>query len=79
MYEILFFISVVGLLIFLFLVCLENIDSAEVEGYAIFDSESGSTVTLPYPMTNGILPRGRSFHHGSFVGKLREAVQTVST
>ena len=47
--------------------CLEGIDATPVKGYCVVDG--GKTVHIPYPGTH----EGRSFHHGRFIMKLREA------
>lgn len=47
--------------------CLEGIDAIPVKGYCVV--EGGKSVHIPYPGTY----EGRSFHHGRFVMKLREA------
>ena len=55
--------------------CLEGIDAVKVKGYnVIYYNEE---VEIPYPANSscskGKKPEGRSFHHGRFVQKLREA------
>ncbi|KAF8810490.1 squalene epoxidase [Phlegmacium glaucopus] len=47
--------------------CLEGIDAIQMKGYCVV--EGGKSVHIPYPGTY----EGRSFHHGRFVMKLREA------
>ena len=47
--------------------CLEGIDAIPVKGYCVV--EGGKSVHIPYPATY----EGRSFHHGRFIMKLREA------
>ena len=47
--------------------CLEGIDAIPVKGYCVV--ENGKSVHIPYPGTH----QGRSFHHGRFIMKLREA------
>ena len=47
--------------------CLEGIDAILVKGYCVV--EGGKAVHIPYPGTH----EGRSFHHGRFIMKLREA------
>jgi squalene monooxygenase len=47
--------------------CVDGIDAIPVHGYCVV--ESGRSVQIPYPGTH----EGRSFHHGRFVMKLREA------
>ena len=52
--------------------CLEGIDAVQVHGYYV--GYCGDGVDIPYPkMTGGSRPEGRSFHHGRFIVKLREA------
>lgn len=53
--------------------CLEEIDAITVKGYYI--TYHGDPVRLEYPRDAPSLPppQGRSFHHGRFVMKLREA------
>ena len=55
--------------------CLEGIDAIKVHGYYV--SYYGDSVNVPYPKdsgsTEGKAPEGRSFHHGRFIVKLREA------
>ena len=66
--------------------CLEGIDSIRVDGYEVV--YYGHPVNIPYPANAGgakegefhespneksSRPKGRSFHHGRFVGKLRTA------
>jgi len=43
-----------------------------VHGYAVFNGTESAELTYP-PNADGSLPIGRSFHHGRFVMKLREA------
>jgi squalene monooxygenase len=47
--------------------CLDGIDAIPVKGYCVV--EDGKSVHIPYPGTF----EGRSFHHGVFIMKLREA------
>ena len=47
--------------------CLEGIGAIPVKGYCVV--EGGKSVHIPYPGTH----EGRSFHHGRFIMKLREA------
>ena len=47
--------------------CVEGIDAIPVKGYCVVDN--GKTVHIPYPGSY----QGRSFHHGRFIMKLREA------
>ena len=58
--------------------CLEGIDAIPVHGYEVF--YYGEPVMIPYPadkdeenVWGGAQPEGRSFHHGRFVQRLREA------
>lgn len=56
--------------------CLEDIDAVVVRGYEVI--YYGEGVQIPYPhRANGIVedkrPEGRSFHHGRFIRRLREA------
>lgn len=53
--------------------CLEEIDSISVRGYHI--SYFGEPVVLEYPRETpkSPEPRGRAFHHGRFVMRLRQA------
>ncbi|XHG00203.1 Squalene epoxidase, variant 2 [Aspergillus wentii] len=52
--------------------CLEGIDSISTQGYYV--SYFGEPVIIPYPKgDSSSIPEGRSFHHGRFVMKLREA------
>jgi len=55
--------------------CLEGIDAIPVYGYEVI--YYGQHVEIPYPVNavdqKGRKPQGRSFHHGRFVQKLREA------
>jgi squalene monooxygenase len=72
--------------------CLEGIDAIPVHGYQVIYYDE--PVDIPYPKhaealdEEGNRPEGRSFHHGRFVRKLREAaaktpnvtmVETVAT
>lgn len=49
--------------------CLEGIDAITVNGYCVV--EDGKSVHIPYPGSY----EGRSFHHGRFIMKLREAAR----
>ncbi|KAF9483043.1 squalene epoxidase [Pholiota conissans] len=49
--------------------CLEGIDAVTVKGYCVV--EDGKSVHIPYPGSY----EGRSFHHGRFIMKLREAAR----
>ena len=58
--------------------CLDNIDAIPVHGYEVI--YYGESVLIPYPegkdeenIWKGAKPEGRSFHHGRFVQRLREA------
>lgn len=54
--------------------CLEGIDAIRVFGYECI--YHGERVTIAYPKgTDGKAPEGRSFHHGKFIMKLREAAR----
>ena len=47
--------------------CLEGIDAVTERGYCVIDN--GKSVHIPYPEPY----EGRSFHHGRFIMRLREA------
>lgn len=49
--------------------CVDGIDAIPVHGYCVV--EGGRSVQIPYPGTH----QGRSFHHGRFIMKLREAAK----
>lgn len=54
--------------------CLEGIDACPVKGYEVI--YRGQGVEIPYPENvteKGRRPEGRSFHHGRFIRRLREA------
>ncbi|KAL1967705.1 hypothetical protein VTN77DRAFT_2962 [Rasamsonia byssochlamydoides] len=53
--------------------CLEGIDAIAVKGYDVI--YHGEHVQIPYPKDGPSSPalEGRSFHHGRFIMKLREA------
>src|SRR5436309_6648996 len=55
--------------------CLEGIDAIPVHGYEVI--YYGQGVAIPYPKnandSNRRRPEGRSFHHGRFIQKLRDA------
>lgn len=54
--------------------CLEGIDAIKVFGYECI--YHGEPVTIAYPKdVDGKAPEGRSFHHGKFIMKLREAAR----
>jgi squalene monooxygenase len=50
--------------------CVDGIDAVPVKGYAVV--KNGELVPIPYPAG----AEGRSFHHGRFIGKLRDALLT---
>ena len=67
--------------------CLEEIDSVRVKGYEVIyygervevdysgevvGLEGGKNDALDQKWENDIRPEGRSFHHGRFIGRLRE-------
>lgn len=57
--------------------CLEEIDAISVQGYEVV--YYGTGVRIPYPknaVPDGKRPEGRSFHHGRFIRRLREAAMT---
>ena len=57
--------------------CLDGIDAIVENGYVV--EYYGDPVQIPYPINSvrtGKKPEGRSFHHGRFVQKLREAALT---
>lgn len=55
--------------------CLDGIEAIRTEGYYV--TYMGQPVKIPYPAQDpgAPLPEGRSFHHGRFVTKLREAAR----
>ncbi|KAH8670175.1 squalene monooxygenase erg1 [Tricladium varicosporioides] len=53
--------------------CLIGIDACPVKGYEVH--YRGEKVVFWYPLVDGKKPEGRSFHHGKFVSKLREAAR----
>ena len=55
--------------------CLEGIDGIEVQGYAIFKTAKESVV-VKYP-TDKSPNRGKAFHHGKFIMKLRQAAKST--
>ncbi|OCL10540.1 SE-domain-containing protein, partial [Glonium stellatum] len=56
--------------------CLEGIDAIPVHGYQVI--YYGEPVQIPYPKdSSGKRPEGRSFHHGRFIQKLREAAMNT--
>ncbi|CRG87195.1 squalene monooxygenase [Talaromyces islandicus] len=58
--------------------CLEGIDAIEVDGYNVI--LGGTHMKIPYPVDKqtGSSQQGRSFHHGRFIMKLREAAKATS-
>ena len=52
--------------------CLEGIDAIKLKGYAVV--KDGKSIQIPYPAPY----EGRSFHHGRFIMKLREAAARAS-
>eukprot|EP01117_Protostelium_nocturnum_P004744 TRINITY_DN1720_c0_g1_i1.p1 TRINITY_DN1720_c0_g1~~TRINITY_DN1720_c0_g1_i1.p1 ORF type:complete len:480 (+),score=163.78 TRINITY_DN1720_c0_g1_i1:99-1538(+) len=59
--------------------CLEGIDAADVFGYSVILNEEDrkDTILLPYPRWKEEKVIGRSFHHGRFVMKLRNAAKSA--
>ncbi|KAF2001500.1 squalene monooxygenase [Amniculicola lignicola CBS 123094] len=61
--------------------CLEDIDAIPCYGYQV--SYHNTPVAIPYPAnltptsSPSNLPEGRSFHHGRFISKLREAAKNT--
>jgi len=59
--------------------CLEEIDAVRVEGYEVI--YYGTAVPIPYPSNSTDAkvqkPEGRSFHHGRFIGRLRQVAMTT--
>ncbi|KAI9894595.1 MAG: Squalene epoxidase [Vezdaea aestivalis] len=55
--------------------CLEGIDAVVVKGYEVI--YKGSPVEIPYPKNTSSQkrPEGRSFHHGRFISRLRDAAR----
>lgn len=53
--------------------CVEEIDAQMVHGYAIFKEDSIATVKYPLESHHSQDVAGRSFHHGRFVQRLRQA------
>lgn len=47
--------------------CLDGIDAITERGYCVI--ENGNSVRIPYPQPH----QGRSFHHGRFIMRLRDA------
>lgn len=55
--------------------CVDGIDAQKVYGYCMF--KDGEEAKVGYPLEGmGEDIAGRSFHHGRFVQKLREAVSS---
>lgn len=53
---------------------LDGIDAIPTYGYEVI--YHGKPVNIPYPKNrDGSRPEGRSFHHGKFIMKLREAAR----
>ena len=52
--------------------CLEGIDAIIEKGYCVI--ENGKSVRIPYPEPH----EGRSFHHGRFIMRLREAASKAN-
>eukprot|EP01120_Amphizonella_sp_Union-15-10_P013910 TRINITY_DN6565_c0_g1_i1.p1 TRINITY_DN6565_c0_g1~~TRINITY_DN6565_c0_g1_i1.p1 ORF type:complete len:511 (-),score=111.40 TRINITY_DN6565_c0_g1_i1:107-1639(-) len=58
--------------------CVEGIDSQRALGYIVF--QDGKEVLLPFPTDrSGSVFEGRSFHHGRFIQKLRNAASECPT
>lgn len=53
--------------------CLEDIDAIEVHGYEVIYHAEPVNIAYPKNETTGTRPQGRSFHHGRFVSRLRDA------
>jgi squalene monooxygenase len=59
--------------------CLEGIEATPVEGYHLYWKDERTTFWFcPATGKDGWKPEGRSFHHGKFVTKLREAAAAES-
>jgi len=56
--------------------CLEGIEATPIEGYHLYWKDQEASFW--FCETNGKKPEGRSFHHGKFVTKLREAASICS-
>ncbi|ORY02614.1 SE-domain-containing protein [Basidiobolus meristosporus CBS 931.73] len=55
--------------------CIEGIDGIPVDGYGVL--YQGEAVQIPYPKNSkGQTIKGKAFHHGRFVMKLREAAKS---
>lgn len=58
--------------------CLEGIDAVPCYGYCV--SYHKTSISIPYPQTSDPpeeCPEGRSFHHGRFIQKLRNAAKST--
>ncbi|KAF7726983.1 Squalene epoxidase [Apophysomyces ossiformis] len=57
--------------------CIEGIDGIPCYGYGVF--RNGELVEIPYPLDTetGEKSLGKSFHHGRFISKLREAAKNT--
>ena len=55
--------------------CLEGIDATPIEGYHLYWKDQEASFW--FCNLDGRKPEGRSFHHGKFVSKLREAVSST--
>ncbi|ORY99952.1 squalene epoxidase-domain-containing protein [Syncephalastrum racemosum] len=57
--------------------CIEDIDGIPCQGYAVF--KDGNMVEIPYPVNEetGEKALGKSFHHGRFIQKLRDAASST--
>lgn len=51
---------------------MEEIDSPEIFGYAMF--KDGGECKVAYPLKHGKKVVGRSFHNGRFVMRMREKI-----
>jgi len=58
--------------------CLEGIDAAVVHGYGLIRPEDNYNKQLVYPLHDGNIVTGKSFHHGRFVQKLRNKANTLA-
>ncbi|KAI9199530.1 squalene epoxidase-domain-containing protein [Polychytrium aggregatum] len=54
--------------------CIEGIDGVDVQGYVVVDGKR--QIRINYPASEGRLASGKSFHHGKFVAKLRDAARS---
>lgn len=57
--------------------CVEGIDGIPCYGYGVI--RQGETVEIPYPVDSETEKQavGKSFHHGRFIQKLREAASST--